>query len=72
MRKLENELRQLKTQYEVDNHETRIRGFQENANNNEQTQAERAASQPHRNASVTVPPLDLTKVKGYEEHLRDK
>lgn len=72
MRKIERELMQLKTQYEVDDHETRIRGYREPTVNESKQPPERAASQPSRKASVLVPLLDLSKVKGYEEHLRDK
>ena len=33
---------------------------------------ERASSQQNRRSNTLVPRLDLTKVKGYEDHLREK
>lgn len=57
---------QVQAQFEVDKRETRIRSLHD-------TKAERAASvENKRSRSTLVPKLDLAKVKGYEEHLRDK
>lgn len=48
--------------HEVDRNETRCRGVKE----------ARAVSQPNVRSSSIVPPLDLTKVKPYEDHLKEK
>ena len=61
IQKLKRELASVKESYGVDQNETRIRGIKE-----------RASSQQNRRCSTLVPKLDLTKVKPYEEHLRDK
>jgi len=66
IRKLDKELSQVKTQFEVDNKETRIRGC------HDVQKPERAVSQPNKRSSALVPPLDLSKVKAYEEHIREK
>ena len=65
IRRLERELNQVKQQFQVDNKETRIRSISAG-------QPERAASQQNRRSSTLVPPLDLSKVKGYEDHVREK
>ena len=56
----------MQAQLEVDKRETRIRSLHET------TKAERAASAENKRSSTLVPKLNLNKVKGYEEHLRDK
>lgn len=66
MRKLDRDFTLLKTEYEVDDRETRIRGYREASDPTNGKKPDRAASQPSRQALVLVPSLDLTKVKGYE------
>ena len=67
--KLERELLQVKHQFEVDKRETRIKEIAAI----EKKMPDRAVSmENNRRSSTLVPPLDLSKVKGYEDHLRDK
>ena len=68
MLKLERELIQVKHQFEVDIRETRMRA----APVVDKQKADRAASQENRRSSTLVPPLDLSKVKGYEDHIKEK
>ena len=60
---------QVKHQFEVDKRETRIKEIAAI----EKKMPDRAVSmENNRRSSTLVPPLDLSKVKGYEDHLRDK
>ena len=65
------ELNQVKSAFELDQRETRI----VQANQQEYRsvgQGERASSQQNKRSKTLVPRLDLSKVKGYEDHLKDK
>ena len=67
------ELNQVKNAFKLDQRETRIvQAVQQEKSTDFMGQAERASSQQNKRSKTLVPRLDLSKVKGYEDHLREK